>query len=57
MIFLVYVFSIYVFVWRTGDVITGNEKRSFTYDVPPGIEAGDEDHATVDLGRVTDGWD
>ena len=44
-------------VGRTGDVSTGNEVRRFTYDVLPGIDTGDNERATVELGRATDGWD
>ena len=46
-----------VFVGRTGDVSTGNGVRRFTYDVLPGIDTGDNERATVELGRATDGWD
>ena len=39
------------------NVSTGNAVRRFTYDVPPGINTGNNDHATDELEHATDGWD
>ena len=44
-------------VGRTDNVNTGSVIRRFTYDVLPGINTGDSEHATDELELGTDGWD
>ena len=44
-------------VGRTDNMNTGSVVCRFTYNVLPGINTGDSEHATDELEIATDGWD